>query len=197
MRYNWLYIALAFGLTIGAISLWDAPPKLLIPLGGDKEAAQRFPYAVIDDAHSRHFDADGELSYEFVADTLSHFRIDLDEISDDDYVILEAPRLTLYTEAAPWFVTAQEGRVSERGAMLTLWQDVRVWQMLPEAEEGEVTELTTERLTIVPQEKTVQTDAAVNLTSPQGKMEAIGMVVDLSTRNIQLLNNVRGYHEPM
>lgn len=193
IKHNWVYISLAAALAAAAILLWDTPPQMLIPFGEKKDPAQ-FPYAVIEDARSRHFDSEGKLSYEFVANTLRHFRLDLRQVSEGDFTSLESPRLTLYTGDAPWFVTADNGELSERGTLLTLWPNVRIWQ---EESPQEVTELTTSRLEIRPQQKVISTEADVSISSPMGKVEAQGMTVDLKNKRIQLLNRVRGYHEPI
>lgn len=193
MKHNWIYISLAAALVVAVILLWDAPPQMLIPFG-DKQDPAQFPYAVIEDARSRHFDSEGKLSYEFVTNTLRHFRLDLSRVSEGDFTSLESPRLTLYTDETPWYVTADHGKLTERGTRLTLWPNVRIWQ---EESANNVTELTTSRLEIRPQLKEVSTTAEVTITSTTGKIEAQGMTVDLKNQRIQLLNRVRGYHEPI
>jgi Uncharacterized protein conserved in bacteria len=193
IKHNWAYISLTAALVVAVILLSDTPPKLLIPFG-DKPDIARFPYAVIEDARSRHFDSEGKLSYEFVASTLSHFRLDLSRVSEGDFTSLDSPQLTLYTDGKPWFVTADKGELTERGTLLTLWPNVRIWQ---EENPNEVTELTTSRLEIRPKDKMIATDAEVSITSPMGKVEARGMTVDLENKRIQLRNRVRGHHEPI
>lgn len=193
MKNNWFYIALIVALLSLAVMLWDSSPERLI-FPDEPLPPALTPYAIIDGAHSRHFDTEGELSYEFVAQTLRHFRIDLSRISPDDYTTMSQPRLTLYTDELPWFVTAERGRIAEQGGTLTLWQSVRIWQ---EQEDGQMTELTTDRLIIQPEEKLVHTESEVTIRSIQGLINAQGMTVDLNTKTIQLLNNVRGFHEPI
>lgn len=193
MKNNWLYIVLILGLLSLAVMLWDSSPeKLIFP--DEPVPPALTPYAIIDGAHSRHYGAQGELSYEFVAQTLRHFRIDLSHISPDDYTTMSQPQLTLYTDELPWFVTAERGRIADQGDTLTLWQSVRIWQ---ELEDGQMTELTTDRLVIQPKDKQVHTQSEVTIRSAQGRINAEGMTVDLNTKTIQLLSKVRGYHEPI
>jgi lipopolysaccharide export system protein LptC len=194
MKHNWLYLTLVIALIAVVVAVWEAPPKLLIPFGEQAARDRLFPYAVIDQAHSRHFDPDGHLSYEFVANTLRHFRLDLTRVSEGDFTSLEAPQLTLHTEDVPWYATADSGELSEHGTLLTLWPNVRIWQK-DEAEQ--VTELTTSRLEIRPRDKTISTDAEVLISSAQGRLEAQGLKVDLVNKRIHLLNRVRGQHEPI
>lgn len=190
---NWFYIGLTFLLVTATLIFWDAPPEQLIPLR-DETAPALFPYAMIQNAHSRHFDESGVLSYEFVANSLHHYRIDLNRVGDEDFTSMEAPQVTLWSEQQPWFVTAKMGKITDQGNVITLWNDVRIWQT---GEEDEATELITERLVIQPQEQIITTDREVTLTSPQGRLQAVGMIVDLNTQHIQLLNRVRGLHEPI
>lgn len=194
MKHNWLYISLIVALTVVIILVWETPTKLLIPFGQEAERDKLFPYAVMDNPHSKHFDPDGHLSYEFVAATLRHFRLDLSQVSPGDFTSLETPQLTLHTDTTPWYATADQGELSERGTTLTLWPNVRIWQG---ENPDEITELTTTRLEIRPREKIVRTDAEVLITSPEGRVEAQGMTVDLAKKRIQLLSRVRGYHEPI
>ena len=55
----------------------------------------------------------------------------------------------------------------------------------------------TERLVLYPQSKRIDTEQAVEIRSPLGTMTAIGMEVNLETRNIKLLEQVRGHYEPI
>lgn len=193
MKNNWLVISVVAALAVATLFFWETPPKLLLP-GPPAVEQERFPYAVLADAHSRHFDEAGKLSYEFVAATIKHFRQDFNELRDVDYTTLESPVLTLYTNDSPWYVSASNGTLTQGGALLTLRDNVRIWQ---ESADAQVTELNTSVLEIQPQEKIVRTEQDVLITSPQGRIEARGMIVDLETQNIQLLERVRGIHEPI
>jgi LPS export ABC transporter protein LptC len=193
LRNNSVYALLVIALILGVILLWETPNKLLTPF--DELAPQnQFPYAVVEQAHTQHFDEQGKLSYEFDAKSLKHFRINLKHISAEDYTQLDAPEFTLQAEAAPWYATANNGTLTQKGELLTLWPNVRIWQT---NKEGEIIELNTERLEIQPREKIIRTDALVQIISPQGRIQAKGIQVDLTEQRIQLLNQVEGYHEPI
>ncbi len=194
MKSNWVYIALIAVLIVIATQFWDTTPKLLAPESGESSETKIFPYAMIENPHSKHFDTEGNLSYEFVAKKLRHFRVKLDTISPGDYTLLDAIEVTLHTPKSTWFVSADEGRLSDAGNVLTLKSNVRIWRPL---DDGGTTELLTTELKILPNEKWVSTDEAVSLRAPQSHLEAVGMKVDLNTKHIQLLDNVRGSHEPI
>lgn len=194
MKNNWLYISLVMALAVAAVFIWESPPRLLLPDEGPVDESQLIPYAVIDAAHSRHFDRDGLLSYEFSATTLKHFRLDLAKISEGDFTTLESPLFTLYADGNAWFVSAKIGRLTAQSTQLKLLRDVRVWR---EKDDGLVLELTTQELWIYPDDKMVKTDGRVMIRSPQGSLQATGMVVNLADKHIQLLSDVRGLHEPI
>lgn len=193
---NWFYIALISSITIGVVLLWDTRPELLNPLASDSESIERFPYAVLHDARTSHFDEQGLLSYEFDAVTLKHFRADMGHSSNEDYMLITAPKLTLYGEPQPWYVSAKQGKVSEKGSKLELWDDVTVWQIGNDKKSGRI-ELTTNNIAIYPQQKRLYTEAHVRIESPSGKVNADGLEVDMTTQRIKLLANVRGQHEPI
>ena len=194
---NWLYLALVCTLVFAAAMILDKQPNdARLPQEGDGSAFERFPYAVLHDARTKHFDDDGTLSYEFDAVTLKHFRAHSKKSSEQDYILITAPQLTLYGEPQPWLVTAKHGRVSDHGTHLELWDSVRVWQDKA-GSNNERTELTTQRIDIFPNEKRIRTEEQVQITSPSGHISSKGLEVDIKKQRIILLANVRGVHEPI
>lgn len=189
MNTNGLYIGAA-GLLVGlALLLWKTPPQDL--LDSTPTSGQPVAYAVLNGTHSRHFDETGLLSYEFTADELAYYRLDESEISPGDFTLLSAPELTLHANERIWYIKALRGRVTDNGAVLTLFDQVEVWQPT-----GELS-LSTSELTVLPKLKLVRTDRAVTIRSPQGLLESVGMSVNLNSQKLQLLNQVRGRHEPI
>ena len=192
---NWLYISITCALIATILLLWDKNPELLNPLKQDNSSFERFPYAVLHDAQTRHFDDNGVLSYEFDAVTLKHFRVDMKTNSDADYALMVAPQLTLYSDKEPWKIMAKNGKVTEQGNKLTLWGEVQVRQLAPDG--SYTTELTTESLDIYPSIKRLTTLEHVRVVSETGTVDADGLEVDMLTQRIKLLANVRGHHEPI
>lgn len=193
---NWVYISLICVITMTVVLLWDSRPELLNPLAKVESPFERFPYAVLHDARTSHFDETGKLSYEFDAVTLKHFRADTQSTSDEDYMLITAPKLTLYGEPNPWFVTAKQGKIMAHGEKLTLWDDVEVWQT-DNNDTTITTKLSTESIDIFPHQKRISTDAHVHIESANGTINADGLEVDMISQRIKLLANVRGQHEPI
>lgn len=194
MKYNWVYIGLVVALSVFALQFWDSTPKLLLQPDDEEALYKHFPYAMIDDAHSKHFDKQGALSYELAAQKLRHFRQRLDMISKNDFTSMDTLEVTLHTNDSKWFITADKGTLMDSGDTLTLESNIRIWRPL---ENGQSTELTTSRLLIRPKSKVISTQQPVTIVAPQGEINAIGMTVDLETENIRLLHQVRGHHEPI
>lgn len=197
---NGFYITLICVITVGIVVLWDTRPELLNPLASNKpEPVERFPYAVLHDARTSHFDESGMLSYVFDAVTLKHFRADVGHSSDADHMLITAPKLTLYGDKNPWHLTAKQGKVSEKGNKLELWDDVVVWQKSDQKSQlkGARIELKTEEIAIFPEQKRLFTEAHVHIASPTGTLKADGLEVNMKTQRIKLLANVRGQHVPI
>lgn len=193
VKQNSLSIILVAGLVALALALWDTDPSSLIPSAFDAQT-EHFPYAKLQDARTQHFDQSGQLSYEFFAREMLHYRKNANLTQEDDFTTMAQPELTLYTEGQPWRVLAKNGRITEFGAKLTLSGEVTIWQT---QDNGDTTKLMTERLVLYPQSKRIDTEQAVEIRSPLGTMTAVGMEVNLETRNIKLLEQVRGRYEPI
>lgn len=177
------------------IVLWDNNPNILSP-PQTSSPFERFPYAVLHDARTSHFDDDGTLIYEFDAVTLKHFRANTQNSSQEDYMLITAPKLTIYNDNTPWHITAKQGKVMAQGEKLTLWDDVKVSQSASLGSQASM-ELTTQSIDIYPTQKRITTEAHVNITSPNGVVNADGLEVDMMTQRIKLLANVRGQHDPI
>lgn len=193
---NWFYIAIIVLLTAAVVVVWETPPELLLPgeRPEDEDKAQLF--SVIEQARARHFNEAGELSYAFTADELRHYRHNTTQVSENDYTLIRQPELTFYTEEPPWRMSADQGRITDRGLTLTLADNVHIWQADPNDPEVRTSELTTESLTVRPMEKTAHTDAAVTIETALGTISAVGMEADLRNQQIQFLSRVQGSYEP-
>jgi lipopolysaccharide export system protein LptC len=193
------FLALSL-LVIGVMLLWQKKPELLDPLSPSRAQPERFPYAVLHDAHTRHFNTQGILSYEFDAASIKHFRAKPNRSSRDDHMLITAPRFTVYGETEPWHISAKEGRISEQGRKVELWNDVRVWQnpaaANPRSHLLAGTELVTESLVIYPDEKRLSTQDPVRLTGPSTQLSAEGLEVDMIRERIRLFSKVRAQHDP-
>ena len=196
MLKNGLYIAFVVTLVIGLLFYGDSPEQLL-GSGQDKKAAKIYPYAIAHHASTRHFANDGSLDYEFVASRLEHYQLTEDQAPEDEnrvYTLIDLPVLTIFQGEQRWRVEAKKSKLLGDGQSIELWEDVVIRQ---KNESGTYTQLTTNKLLILPHEKVAQTEETVKINSPRGEMTGVGMVADLAERKITLLGKVRGTHDPI
>lgn len=194
---NWFYIAVIFVLTAAVVVVWETPPEMLLPGDRKKDEDKAQLFSVVQQAHARHFNEVGGLSYSFTADKLEHYRHNTNRVSDNDYTLIEQPRVTFYTDVPPWHMRASSGQLTASGLTLTLEDRVHIWQMSATNPEDHASELMTETLTVRPMEKTAHTDAAVTIDTPLGTISATGMIADMRNQHIQFLSNVKGSYDPM
>lgn len=193
---NWFYLAMVVVLTAAVVVVWEKSPDILLP-DAREPVLQAQLFSIIRQAQAQRFGDEGELSYAFTADELRHFRHQMESVSPEDYTVIEEPRITLYTENPPWHMRASEGLLTDGGTTLTLTDDVHVWQVDKNDPSKNLSELSTDRIVVKPNEKTAQTDAPVTIVTPMGTISAIGMRADLRNQHIEFLSEVQGSYEAL
>lgn len=138
-------------------------------------------------ARSVQFDKSGSVRYSFTANSLKHF-------PQGDYTLVETPDVTLFhRDGTPWYITAQQGRISEANELIKLWDEVVI---LRDSAKDPM-RMETRSLTIVPQKDIAQTQQDVVITNRAGRIDATGMVAYIDENRMSLLSNVRVRHEPI
>ncbi len=134
------------------------------------------------------FDETGRLTTRFQSPRIEQFE-------SRSETIMESPRATLYGEpgTAPWRIQANEGRFLEAESLVYLIGDVQITR---EAENGRPLTLTTTALTMDNAERTVYTEAPVELTDAFSLTRATGMKAWIDDRILQLDSQVEGRYEP-
>ncbi len=168
---------------------FDSPRDILGEF--DVEPEQNiFPYAFANNASTRYYNEDGSLNYTFESTKLSHFRPE--ENPADAYTSVENPSIVIFHDDTPWYIHAENGRVDPSN-IITLEQQVHI---INKDLDGKTTTMNSESLTLDPSSKVASTEEPVTINSTIGVITAVGMVANLTERKIQLLNNVKGQHEP-
>lgn len=134
------------------------------------------------------FDETGRLTAHFESPRIEQFEA-------RNETIMESPNATLYGEPgnAPWRVQANKGQFMEAEDLVYLTGDVRVSQ---QAQGGRPLTLTTSTLTLDNAERTVYTDAPVELTDSFSLTRATGMKAWIDDRILELDSEVEGRYEP-
>lgn len=109
----------------------------------------------------------------------------------DNSVDITQPQLNLFRNGEPsWTIKAQTGTIYNKGNTVDLQQQVTA------VTHDRQTVLNTPQMLVFPNQQTAHTDKPVTLKNHNGFTRAIGLQADLNTRQIDLLNNVRGLYEP-
>lgn len=107
-----------------------------------------------------------------------------------DQAITQQPTMTLYRHGVPvWRVQATEGVSQDQNKLVHLQKGVQGQRI--EAGAVPVT-VNTPELMVYPSQETMNTDAAVTINSPQGRIQARGMDADLKGSTLNLHSEVRG-----
>lgn len=197
MKRSSLYLAsilLGIGLVI---YFWESPESLLDRFAREESQSRVLPYAIVRAASTKHFDSSGKLDYTFEATTLRYFREqkkDEGKIILENYTEIEEPRLVIFHEGQPWLLEAARGKFTEENRHLLLWENVIISSMTDAEKE---TTVMTEKLEIKPEEKYAYTQEPVKISSPNGEVRAKGMIANFTEKQISLLSEVQGSHDPV
>ena len=93
-----------------------------------------------------------------------------------------------------WQLSAQTGWVRADGKELILREDVL--GRSPEQGTMPDTRISTQTLTVLPDQNLARTDVAVRLSQPGLVQTGVGMELDTATRNLRLLSQVKTRYEP-
>ncbi|WP_096085253.1 LPS export ABC transporter periplasmic protein LptC [Agaribacterium haliotis] len=188
--YKFSFYAAAVLIAVGALLLFSDSPQSILGQVELESEQSTVAYAVARDTETQYFNEDGSLSYIFKAKKLSHFRPS--ELEEQSYSTASKPEIDFLDDKTPWRVTAEQALV-DHNRIITLNTDVR---LINTDQQGAVSEMLTEVLTLEPEQKLAYTEEPVTINSSLGHMSAIGMQADLNTRRITLLSKVKGVHKP-
>ncbi|PCK09523.1 MAG: LPS export ABC transporter periplasmic protein LptC [Alteromonadaceae bacterium] len=182
-------------ITLGAaLLILDSPDAILGDDESQQIAAQAIPHSVAHNTVTKHYTEDGVLSYSFDANILEYYRVKKENHPTEDFTLIKSLRLTVYQNRRPWLIRAKEGKITDNGQTLILWDDVVLRHT---SDEGNVTELQTSRLTIKPEEKIAETDQVVHIKSRNVELKGEGMRADMKSEKIHLLSKVEGFYDPI
>lgn len=146
------------------------------------------PDSIAENLLVRQFDEEGRVKYRLTAPYLEHF-------PDDDASELKKPTITQYRpDAAPVTVSGDNARVTSKGEVVFLWDDVKVVRAAtadrPEAV-GRMPDLT-----VHPDDGIAFTQSPVEITEDKSWVKGVGMRVDNNTSTFELQSQVTGLYYP-
>lgn len=179
-----LPLLILFLIVSAVIALWESPPAILkTPPSAEQHS---FPIAYMNGTKTKKYAADGQLEYLFEAERVNYFEFDQ---AENNYAITLNPVITFYSDnKPPWHIRSEHGRSDDKGDTITFTGNVVVWQI--DAQQAR-TELTTEKLVVMPGREYAQTDKAVRLVGPDGITTAVGMKAFFKEDRLQLLSQVQ------
>ncbi len=133
-------------------------------------------------------DALGKIRYVLAAAEMQHF-------PDNDNTVLQRPRFTQFAVDKPYTqIYGERGYLAGDGKSVEFVDNVKVIRQAT-AEKGEM-QLTTDKLTILPDEDIAKTDSAVVIKqAPKTVVTGVGMVFDKKNQTMTLLKRVKVHYE--
>lgn len=134
----------------------------------------------------------GQVNYHITGDKLSHHPL------NDDFEI-QQPRINSFdADKVPLNIRADRAVVEQKNLQITpsrkndqIHLQGNVQAERPETSSSKYMRLESEYLLLLPNENKMKTDLAVNLITNSAEINAIGMIADNETQQIQLLSKVR------
>lgn len=186
----WLLVALLLGCFF-IFSLRNQE----VPLATHSEMKKAFPQVYMNNVQTREFDEQGKLHYELSTPRISHYQVNPEAPSENDYILIKDPKITFYDagDKAPWQVTARQGRSDANGHLIRLLENVLIQQQ--STDQG-LLEITASELNVRTREQFAETDKAVKMRSAKGQIDAVGMSADLAESRVQLHSQVNAVYDP-
>ncbi len=134
-------------------------------------------------------DSQGQPKNRLVATKMLHFE-------KDGHTELEQPVATLFaTDSSPWVITAERGRISSGGDIITMTKKVHITREADKTNQSIL--ITTESLIVEPDRDYVETSDPIRLVSDNHTVESVGMKANIKKpMQINLLSKVREQYEP-
>jgi lipopolysaccharide export system protein LptC len=129
----------------------------------------------------------GAPSHYIKAESLVHY-------GDSNVTELEQPSLTVYHKPGEqWHVQSSHGRMQGEGENDEVLLDGKV--ILNQRSKRQPLKLTTEKLLLYPGRRYAETDSAVDISTPSGRIKGVGMKVFGDEERLQLLSDIRGIYD--
>ncbi|WP_331344495.1 LPS export ABC transporter periplasmic protein LptC [Cellvibrio sp. UBA7661] len=164
-------------------------------LAGYEYDTSSFPNIYMKEVETREFDRTGKLHYQLSTPQVTHFQLQQEGASAQDYTLIDQPVMMFYDTdtKAPWQVTANTGRSEANGELIRLLDNVLIQQQTPT--QGLI-QITTSELQVRASEQFAETDKAVKMRSAKGQIDALGMDADLAQSRLQLRSQVKAVYDP-
>lgn len=194
MPSSWRILLTLVSISLIGFLLWYSPPQELAERLVPKESKNRYPEFYLQNTTSKQYTQTGALDYQLSADELRYFSRHISD-TPRDLVEYDKPKVLLYNEQGQiqWQVIADTGTSDDTGERIELIGNVVVKEFTLEVESSE---LLTESLTILPEQKFAETDKPVIIRDQTGLTKTTGLKAFFNQQRIELLDNVSGTYNP-
>lgn len=134
---------------------------------------------------SRKYDANGQIEYTIVGDTLAHY-------PNNDRSEITAPRVELNREGARWRIESNSGLFDTNPDLFTLHGNVVVTRQSGAADPVTIR---TNTLTVATESNEVSTDASIEISAQTWRLQAKGLKSAIDQGKLTLLSDVIGRYE--
>ena len=192
MSKTWRYSLSIICLCILLALLWRSPEteELINTLSYNNQTSPtEYPSSIIEGAKTVQFNTLGNIEYQLTTQKALYF--EQSDLNPQAYIEYQNPELIFYGDDTntPTIVAAETALSRDNGDTLLLENNVLLKQTL---DTGEQYTLTTDALTILPNQQFARTDKPVIINAPSGKTTATGLTADFKQQRIELLSDVRG-----
>ena len=173
--------------SLAGLSFWLE--RIVAPVETRQDGKLRHdPDSIAENLLVRQFDEEGRVKYRLTAPYLEHF-------PDDDASELKKPTLTQYRpDAAPVTVSGDNARVTSKGEVVFLWDDVKVVRAAMVDRPEAVARMSD--LTVHPDDGIAFTQSPVEITEDKSWVKGVGMRLDNNTSTFELQSQVTGLYYP-
>ncbi len=178
------YFLLAILILVAAFAFWFQEDYQQQPLGV-KPVETRLPDYFMDNFTTTSLDENGQPRYVLKARKMVHY-------DDDDSAELEQPRLSFKDEQREFTISAQRAVYYQQQNLIHLHDDVRILRQDHTA--GELS-IQTDYLKINTLKRIAETDQLARVSTPELKLQSMGLIYDNPQGSLKLLSRVKGTYE--
>jgi len=182
-RYVWLSVLFIITASLGTIWMFHntAQQQALQPQQNLR------PDAFMVNANYYEYDDQGLLHSHLFTPKVTHY-------PEKNSAQFQHPSFMIYADKKriPWYITADHGQSRSGIDTVYLWDHVHLHQ--PPQENNLGTDITTDRMTVLPNQSIAKTDQPVTITRPDSIIKATGMQTDFKTGIVKLLSHSRGIY---
>ena len=153
------------------------------------DALSHRPDAFMEDVIATIINKEGNPVLKVAAPKMIHY-------ADNDSTDMTAPNITVFRKESPnpWFINADFAKATQGISQILFQKNVVIHH--PANIDNPTTTMSTDSLTVFPDEQTAQTNDPILITQPSSTIHAVGMHANLKDGTVKLLSQAREEYVP-